>query len=137
VHPNHPLILHNIGELYNAQGRYEEAITPLKQSAELSVSGHYLAMLGYAYAHANRREEAMAILKNLQNRSDSGLLSGFNLAAVYLALGEKEKALSQLEKGYEQHDGWLKELKAWPWFDSLQNEPRYRDLLKRMNFPDQ
>lgn len=136
IHPNHPLILHNIGELYIAQGRYAEAITPLKQSAELSVSVHYKAMLGYAYALANQREEARSILKELLNRSDSGLISGFNLAAVYLALGEKEQSLSQLEKGYEQRDVWMKELKAWPWFESFRNEQRFKDLIKRMNFPE-
>jgi adenylate cyclase len=136
VHPNHPLILHNIGELYIAQGRYAEAIAPLKQSAEMSVSGHYKAMLAYAYAMANRRAEAMSILNELLTRSDSGIISGFNLAAVYLALGEKEKSLSQLEKGFEQRDVWMKELKAWPWFDRLRDEQRYKDLMKRMNFPE-
>lgn len=136
VHPNHSLILHNIGELYIAQGRYAEAIEPLNQSAVMSVSAHYEAMLGYAYARANRREDAMKILQDLMNRSDSILVSSFNLAAVYAALGEKEKALGQLEKGYEQHDVWMKELKAWPWFDSLQNEPRYNNLMQRMNFPE-
>ena len=136
VHPNHPLILHNIGELYTAQGLYAEAIAPLKQSSELSASAHYKAILAYAYAMANRKEEAKSILKELLNRSDSGLISGFNLAAVYLALGEKEKSLIQLEKGYEQRDVWMKELKAWPWFDTLRNETRYKDLIRRMNFPE-
>ena len=135
VHPNHALLLHSIGELYIAQGRYVEAIAPLKQSAEMSVSDHYKAMLGYAYAKAGQSKEAMTVLKELQSRSDSGLISGFNLAAVYLALGEKEQSLQQLEKGYEQRDVWLKELKAWPWFDSLHNEPRYKNLMQRMNFP--
>lgn len=136
VHPNHALILHNIGELYLAQGRYTEAIAPLKLSAEMSVSSHYLAFLGYAYALANRKEEARNILKKLLNQSDSDFTSGFNVAAVYLALGDKENALEQLEKGYVQRDVWMKELKAWPWFDRLKNEPRYKSLMKLMNFPE-
>ena len=135
-HPNHPLILHNIGELYIAEGRYSEAILPLKQSAEMSVSVHYLAMLGYAYARANQKEEAEKILNNLLGSADPNLISGFNLGAVYLALGKKEEALNQLEKSYERRDVWLKELKAWPWFDSLRNETRYKNLMKRMNFPE-
>src|SRR5687767_6755620 len=135
VHPNHPLILHNIGELYMAEGRYDEAIVPLKQSAESAVSVHYEAMLGFAYGRAGRREEAIAIVKNFLQRSGTGLISEFNLAAVYAALGEKEKALNELEKGYEQRDVWMKELKAWPWFDSLRNERRYQVLMQKMNFP--
>jgi len=135
VHPNHPLILHNIGELYIADGRYEEAIIPLKQSAEMSVSAHYQAMLAYAYARGNKTKEAKKILNELLNRSVPGLKSGFNLAAIYVALGNKQEALNQLEQGYEQRDVWMKELKAWPWFDTLQNEPRYRELIQKMNFP--
>jgi uncharacterized protein (UPF0332 family) len=102
----------------------------------MSVSDHYKAMLGYAYAMANHRAEAQLVLKELLNRSDSGLISGFNVAAVYLALGEKEKSFYQLEKGFEQRDVWMKELKAWPWFDALRNEQRYKDLMRRMNFPE-
>jgi adenylate cyclase len=136
VHPNHPLILHNIGELYAAQGRYAEAIVPLQQSSELSASAHYKSILAYAYAMANRKAEAMSILIELLNKSDSGSVSGFNVAAVYLALGDNEKALSQLEQGYEHRDVWMKELIAWPWFDSLHDEPRYKNLIRRMNFPE-
>ncbi len=136
INPNHALIIHNIGELYLAQGRYVEAIEPLKQSAEMSLSVHYQAMLGYAYARAGRREDAVKILNNLLSSADANFISGFNLGAIYMAMGNKEETLNQLEKSYEQHDVWLKELKAWPWFDSLQNEPRYRELIRRMNFPE-
>ena len=136
VHPNHPLILHNIGELYIAQGRFAEAIAPLKQSAEMSVTVHYQAMLGFAYARANRKNESLKILHDLLKRSDPGLISGFNLACIYLALGEKQQALHQLEQAYKQRDVWLKEIKAWPWFNSLQNEPRFQNLIRKMNFPD-
>lgn len=135
LHPDHPLILHNIGELRNAEGRYEEAIPPLKKSAEASASAHYKAMLAVAYARANRRQEATVILNELLNSPNQQSVSGFNLASIYVALGKKEEALNQLENGYEQNDVWMKELKAWPWFDDIQNEPRYKSLMQKMNFP--
>ncbi|HET9746528.1 MAG TPA: tetratricopeptide repeat protein [Chitinophagaceae bacterium] len=135
LHPDHPLILHNIGELYIAQGRYAEAIPPLKKSAEESASTHYKAMLALAYARANQRQEATKILNELLNKSYPQTISEFNLACIYLALGNKEEALKQLEFGYERRDVWIKELKAWPWLDELQNEPRYKDLIRKLNFP--
>jgi adenylate cyclase len=134
-HPGHPLILHNIGELRIAEGRYEEAIHPLKKSADESASAHYKAILAVAYARSNRRQEATTILNELLNITDQQTLSGFNVAAIYVALGNKQQALDQLEKGFEQNDVWMKELKAWPWFDDLKNEPRYRTLMQKMNFP--
>jgi TolB-like protein/Tfp pilus assembly protein PilF len=136
LHPNHPLILHNIGELYIAQGRYAEAIAPLKKSAEEAASVHYKAMLALAYARANRQQDATNILNELLNNPDQQAISGFNIACIYLALGNKELALKQLERGYEQRDVWMKELKAWPWLDALQNEPRYKDLMRKLNFPE-
>jgi uncharacterized protein HemY len=98
VHPNHPLILHNIGELYIAQGRYAEAIAPLKQSAEMSVSGHYKAMLGYAYAMANRRAEAMSILNELLTRSDSGLFQVLTLPLFTWHLVKRKNHLANLKR---------------------------------------
>ena len=136
LHPNHPLILHNIGELYIAQGRYTEAIAPLKKSADEAASVHYKAMLALAYARANRQQDATNILNDLLNNPDQQTISGFNIACIYLALGNKELALKQLERGYEQRDVWMKELKAWPWLDALQNEPQYKNLMQRMNFPE-
>src|SRR5688572_8698693 len=142
INPDHALIRHNLGELYLAQGRFAEAIPELERSVELSgqafgvASSHYVAMLGCAYARGNRKEDAHKILGDLEQRSRQGLVSGFNIASLQAALGEKEAALAWLERGYEQRDVWLSELKAWPWFDSLQDDPRFRDLVRRMNFPE-
>ena len=135
VHPDHPLILHNIGELNLARGHYAEAIDPLKRSSDAAVSAHYQAMLGLGYAKANRVADANRVLNELRDRSKAGLVSVFDLASVYLALGNKEEALTLLEKGFEQKDMWMKELKAWPWFDELKTEPRYLDLIRKMKFP--
>lgn len=136
LHPDHPLLLHNLGELRNAEKRYEEAIPPLKKSAEVSASAHYKAMLAVAYARTNRRQEATAILNELLDSPDQQSISGFNLACIYVALGNKEEALRQLEYGYELRDVWIKELKAWPWFEELNNEPRYKNLMQKLNFPE-
>lgn len=135
LHPGHALILHNIGELNMARGDYAGAIEPLRKSAEASVSPHYKAMLGCAYAKANRTAEANKVLSELKERAKEGLVSVFDLASVHVAMGNTNEALLLLEKGYEQKDMWMKELKAWPWFDSIKNEPRYKEIIRKMKFP--
>jgi len=141
LNPNHTLIRHNLGELYLAQGRLKEAIQELETSVELSgqVSGvpssHYLAILGCAYARASRTEEAVDILDELTRRDRDNLVSAFDMAILHTALGDKEKALAWLEHGYEQRDVWFVELNAWPWFDSLRNDPRFQAVLRLMNLP--
>jgi serine/threonine-protein kinase len=135
--PDHVLLHHNLGELHLAQGRWAEAV----QALERSVAGtaepgsHYLAILGCAYARANRRQAAVTILNQLAQRSTRELVSAFDLAILHIALSENEQALVRLEEGYAQRDFWLVELKAWPWFDAVRSDARFQDLLRRMRFP--
>ena len=137
LNPDHALVRHNLGELYLAQGRFAEAISQLEKSIEPSrePSAHYIAMLGSAYARGNQRARALTILAELTRRWKEGLASAFDVAAVYAALGDKERALASLERGYEERDYWLVELKAWPWFDALASEPRFENLVRRLNLP--
>jgi hypothetical protein len=57
------------------------------------------------------------------------------IAANYAVLGEKDKAFAWLEKGYEGKSDLMRILKTAPDFDSLRSDPRYADLLRRMNLP--
>ncbi len=56
-------------------------------------------------------------------------------ARFYALAGEKDRALECLEKAYEEREMLLVHLSVgWVW-DSLRNDPRFQDLLRRMNFP--
>jgi TolB-like protein/DNA-binding winged helix-turn-helix (wHTH) protein len=57
------------------------------------------------------------------------------IAARYTSIGEKDKALDWLEKGYEEHAPGMAPIKVDPSWDSLRSDPRFQDLLRRMNFP--
>lgn len=54
---------------------------------------------------------------------------------VYAGLGRKEQALTFLEKAYADRCSTLMFIKVDPEFDSLHSEPRFADLVRRMNFP--
>jgi TolB-like protein/tetratricopeptide (TPR) repeat protein len=137
IDPDHVLTHHNLGELYLAQGRVIEAVEELERSIAGSAEpgSHYLAMLGSGYARVQRTREAVTILRDLERRSTEGLASAFDIALLYVALSDKERALAWLEQGYAQRDYWLVEIQAWPWFDSLRSDPRFQRLLRRMRFP--
>jgi TolB-like protein/Tfp pilus assembly protein PilF len=137
VNPNHALLLHNLGELLIARGRFEDAISPLERSVALSRerSTHYVAMLGSGYARAGRMREAREILNELDERAEKGLVSAFDMASLYVALGDKERALARLEEGSARKDVWLIELKAWPWFDSLSSDPRFQAVVRGLGIP--
>ena len=77
----------------------------------------------------------LRILRELERRAKTGYVSPTSLARVHLGLGEKEKALSFLERAYEDRDISLVLLKVDWGYDPLRSDSRFQDLLRRMNFP--
>jgi len=59
------------------------------------------------------------------------------IASVYAALGEKDKAIRVLEKAIEARDSLLIFIKEEPPLESLHSHPRWKELLRRMNFPEE
>jgi len=137
LNPNHALVRHNLAEVYLAQGRFANAVEQAKKSVELSrePSAHFVAILGGAYARANRKADALKTLEELKRQSEQGLVSEFDMASLFAAFGEEQTAMTRLEQGYAKRDLWLAEIKGWPWFDSLIPSPRFQVLLERLNFP--
>jgi TolB-like protein/Tfp pilus assembly protein PilF len=121
---------------YEQRGLHQEAIKEIQEAIRLSRDNlAYIAALGGVYAAAGRRVEAAQILNELKTRSKheyvpSGVF--FNLCA---ALGEKDQALAWLEKAYEEHDSAMLQLRGMSPSDPLRSDPRFQDLLRRMNFP--
>ena len=88
--------------------------------------------LAYVYALSGKRYEARKRLNNIIEYAKKNFVSPFDIAYVYGALGEKEEALSWLEKGYSENDVQLIYLKADPAFDALSSDPRFKALLKKV-----
>ena len=61
---------------------------------------------------------------------------GYWTASIYAALGDKDKAFAELEDSYVEHDFYMHRLKVDPFWDPLRDDPRYKDLLKRLNLPE-
>jgi len=125
-----------LGLLYLKQGRKTEAIANLGKAVELSNrAGLALMALGYGYGVTGKLTEATAILKELEEKYARKELNGMYVAGVYAGLGEKDKAFEWLEKAFQTKE----DLPSIKWripFESLRDDPRYKDLLKRMNLPE-
>lgn len=59
------------------------------------------------------------------------------LASTFALLGNRNEALRYLELAYEQRDGELLFVEIGPQFNSMHDEPAYRDLLAQMKLPIQ
>jgi serine/threonine protein kinase/tetratricopeptide (TPR) repeat protein len=113
------------------KGLYDEAIPELQRSVDAE-SGDGLAQLGYAYAKAGRKAEALKTLADLEALAARRYSSPVRNACIYSGLGDKERAFEWLEKGYEGRSDHLTQLKTECMFDSLRSDPRFADLLRRI-----
>ena len=119
-----------LGSVYATTGRYDEAIA---QFHTIRDSDWALGWLGYVYAISGRREDAEKILNELKRLATERPIDPHVLLVVYVGLGDKDQAFAAFNEAYEIHSVGLTSLKVHPWYDSLRKDPRFADLLRRMN----
>ena len=122
-----------LGRGYMEKGLYDQAIPELQRSVDAE-SGDGLAQLGFAYAMAGRKAEALKTLADLEALAARRYSSPVRNASIYSGLGDKERALEWLEKGYAGRSDHLTQLKTECMFDRLRTDPRFADLLRRVGF---
>jgi eukaryotic-like serine/threonine-protein kinase len=134
--PKFPGAYQSLGLSYLKQGRNAEAIASFEKAVELSNrAGETLMYLGYGYGVTGKRTEAIAILKESEEKYSRKETNARYVAGVYAGLGEKDKAFEWLEKDF-QSKGEVSNIRWAIPFESLRDDPRYKDLLKRMNLPE-
>jgi TolB-like protein/DNA-binding winged helix-turn-helix (wHTH) protein/Flp pilus assembly protein TadD len=135
--PNFAPAHNRLGWAYLRNGTGEQAIAEFKKATALSASDpDFLIDLGYAYAVAGKKDEAQKILAELRRKRERGFVPSSAFAIVYGALDEKDKAFAWLEKAYEERDPQLTYLKVGPRFDPLRQDPRFKEVLRRIGLAD-
>ncbi|MGH9843603.1 MAG: protein kinase domain-containing protein [Blastocatellia bacterium] len=129
-----------LGDLYDQMGRYADAIDNYgKRKALLSGIGNdgfLTASLARTYTRMGRRDEALRLLKELQRTTEPAHFHTVAMAAARTALGDKDEAFRLLFNAVEQRDELLTFIKG-PMFDGLSSDLRWKELLRRMNFPEE
>jgi tetratricopeptide (TPR) repeat protein len=96
----------------------------------------HLYMLGLCYANAGRHGEALNVIAELQEISGRRFVPAYSVAMIYAALKAMDQAFQWLEAAYHAHEPWMALTKFHPWLDNLRSDPRFDDLVRRLNFPD-
>ncbi|MDQ3818578.1 MAG: tetratricopeptide repeat protein, partial [Acidobacteriota bacterium] len=131
--PSFPRSYDLLGQIYLKQQRYGEATAEFQKAVELSGrSSESLSDLGYCYAVTGKRNDALQILKELEDKYAKRESVGLYLAGVHAGLGDRDSAFQWLEKDFVQRSGQLQRITWWFSFDDLRSDPRYADLLRRM-----
>ena len=123
-----------LGEVYMLKSMYPEAIAELKKAVEHTPGGPaQISALGNAYAQSGDRAAARKVLDQILAERSRRYFPGARIALVYVGLGDKDGAFEWLRRAVEDRDNWVTFAKMKPEYDPLRSDPRWADLLRRMN----
>jgi len=119
--------------VYAQKHMYEEAIEETRKLRELRPDyPDVLAGMANIYALVGQVEKADELVQEAKDRgADPGMIG-----VAYIGLGDLDQAFEWLERGFEEDSWVLFHLKTHPWFDPIHSDPRYSDLLRRMNLTE-
>lgn len=135
-HPEFALSRINLGSIYGAMGRWDEAIVHFE--ATNGLPGHLApACLAWAYASGGYEHEACEILEDLRAKSVTEYVPPTYLAWIYLGLKDNDQAMEWLEKAYDARDGQLIWINSSPAYNAIRSDDRFNALLNRMRFTEE
>ena len=142
--PNYRRSMWGLARTYELKGMYKEAIfecykipqlpniDPFAKALFQRRCSLYEKIYGGGLINRKWHEAARQEINDGIHRDDDAYV----IATLYAASGYEEKAMDLLERGYNQHDRDLFQLKVDPRLDNLRSSPRFQALLRRMNFPE-
>ena len=134
--PNYPIGNMWLGVSYSHLSLHEKAVAQLERAVE--VSGQERALwpeLAYVYARSGRTNDARQVVGEAEERSRFEYVMPMLMAEVFTALGDHEEMFSWLERAYRERDQSLRAVGWHPAFEGVRSDPRFQDLLRRMNYP--
>jgi len=125
----------DLARAYELAGRYDDAIAEFEAAAALAPQGPPEPSSGLAHVYAQMGDHARArkVLDELIAMREHRYVSAYGLASIHACLHDVEGAFRWLETAYREHDQTLVWVKVHPRLDPLRDDPRYRDLLRRMD----
>jgi TolB-like protein/Flp pilus assembly protein TadD len=133
-HPRDPIAHITLGFLYAYAGRMDDAQKEVERSAG-PVSAYDRRNRALLWNMLGRPEEVRQLVAELEEAARTNYVPPSQIALLYAALGEREKAFEWLERDYQSGDESLwydYHLRAW---DRFRDDPRFRSMLTKLNLP--
>jgi TolB-like protein/DNA-binding winged helix-turn-helix (wHTH) protein/Flp pilus assembly protein TadD len=132
--PNYARTQFWLGRVYSQKGMHSEAIAASRKILEaMPDSNLALTEMAYSLAVGGRQTEARKILRRLEERSVRSFVPNYNLAVIHIALHEEEAAIRYMQQAYENRDWALLVLAEEPRVDPLRRDPRFQEILAKLN----
>jgi tetratricopeptide (TPR) repeat protein len=120
---------------YTEKNRFDEALAAAKNCETRWKSDFCLVVESYVYGEWGKTRDARKAIDQLKEISHHRYVYPTFFSGAYMATGNKEQALTWLERAYNEKDPGLVWLKVWPSYGRLRSEPRFQVLLQKLNFP--
>jgi len=131
--PNFAVAHWHLGLAYEQNHRLDEASQEFKKAISLSRGSPLMrAALGRAYAESQKKDEANEMLNELNELATRQYVSAYEIAKIYVALGNNEQAFQLLTKATAEHSFHLVNLNVCPQLNSIRSDPRFQDLVQRV-----
>src|SRR5262245_36194746 len=131
--PNFAVARWHLGLAYEQKQFLDAATEEFKKAISLSGGSPLMkAALGRAYAKSQKKHEASEMLNELSELSKQQYVSAYEVATIYVALGNNQQAFQLLEQAYEEHSFHLVYLNVSPQFKPVSSDPRFQDLVQRI-----
>ena len=133
IDPDFPDVHHTLGKAYEQKGMYQEALAEFQKAVTLSRgSPRYLGGLGHGYAISGNLGEARNIVAKLKELSKKRYVSPYDVAIIFVGLGQNDQAIEWLEKAADVRSQDVFSLNGEPIFDPLRSDARFTALLKKV-----
>jgi tetratricopeptide (TPR) repeat protein len=125
-----------IAQAYAGKSMLKEALDANAHHLELSHDWPYArAIDGYLKARLGDRKSALRRIDELTQMSKTGYVPAITFAVVYVGMGDKDHAFLLLNKGYDERFTRMAYIRQEAFWDPLRSDPRYAELIRKMNFP--
>src|SRR6184192_227399 len=126
IDPHSYLAHYYLGQIYQLQGHLTEAIAEYQKAVELDDDPQALAFLGQAQARIGQHDKAQKILSRMTEEAKSRYVSAYSFALMFIALGDKERAIDALERAYrEGAANDIITIRVDPMLEDLRGQPRF------------
>jgi tetratricopeptide (TPR) repeat protein len=127
-----------LGRSYLVKGMQQRAIEEMEANLRAASNDSIvLGYLGYGYAVTGRRTDALKSLQGLDEMEKRRYVSRMARIYIYAGLGEKDKAFEWLEKAYQDRADSLAWFRNEPESKTLQSDPRFAALMRKIGFTEQ
>jgi len=134
LNPNFRGAYSTLSEVYALKGLYEDAVAAYQKFLTLGgASEEEVAGLADAYQTSGKEGYWRWMLDYWTERAKQEYVPRTDFSIIYAYLGDKDQAMRWLEEGYKEHEFLMTTLNVTPEWDPLRDDPRFQDLLRRMN----